>query len=136
MQTSMECSVGIFWTELTKSDVEQSAVNVLSNAGRYTNPGGTVGVRVGRADGCAYLEVSDTGIGIEPDELPHVFERFWRGEKSRSRATGGAGVGLAIADELARAHDGRIDVESSPGRGSRFTLLLPLADPATDRQRG
>ena len=114
----------------------QITVNLLSNAGRYSNPSGTVGVRVGRADGCAYLEVSDTGIGIEPDELPHVFERFWRGEKSRSRATGGAGVGLAIADELARAHDGRIDVESSPGRGSRFTLLLPLADPATDRQRG
>lgn len=113
----------------------QIAVNLLTNAIRYTNPGGTIAVRVGTAGGEAFLEVTDTGIGIGPDELPYVFKRFWRGEKSRSRVTGGAGVGLAIADELARAHDGRIDVESAPGRGSRFTLALPLAEPVTTRQR-
>lgn len=113
----------------------QIAVNLLTNAIRYTNPGGTIAVRVGTAGGEAFLEVADTGIGIGPDELPYVFKRFWRGEKSRSRVTGGAGVGLAIADELARAHDGRIDVESIPGSGSRFTLALPLAEPVTIRQR-
>ena len=113
----------------------QIAVNILTNAIRYTNPGGTITVRVGAVEGRAFIEVADTGIGIEPAELPYVFTRFWRGEKSRSRATGGAGVGLAIADELARAHNGRIDVESTPGQGSRFTFILPLAETAPTRHR-
>ena len=99
--------------------------NLLSNALRYTNAGGSVRVSVERAGGSAVLEVADTGIGIEPDELRYVFNRFWRGEKSRSRATGGTGIGLAIADELVRAHGGRIDVDSAPGRGSRFRMILP-----------
>lgn len=105
----------------------QVVVNLLTNAARYTGPGGAVAIRTGVAGTMAFVEVEDTGIGIAPDELPLVFTRFWRGEKSRSQATGGAGVGLAIADELARAHDGRIAVESRPGEGSRFTLLLPSA---------
>ena len=99
--------------------------NLLSNALRYTNAGGSVRVSVALAGGSAVLEVADTGIGIEPDELRYVFKRFWRGDKSRSRATGGAGIGLAIADELVRAHDGRIDVESAPGRGSLFRVVVP-----------
>ena len=99
--------------------------NLLSNALRYTNPGGSARLSVAHSAAGAVLEVADTGIGIEPDELRHVFERFWRSEKSRSRATGGAGIGLAIAEELARAHGGRIDVESVPGEGSRFRLVLP-----------
>ena len=73
----------------------------------------------------AVLEVADTGIGIAAEDLRHVFTRFWRGEKSRSRATGGTGIGLAIVRELVRAHDGRIDVESTVGKGSRFRVLLP-----------
>lgn len=113
----------------------QIAVNLLSNALRYTNPGGQVRVRAGTTDGHAFLEVTDTGIGIEADELPFLFTRFWRGEKSRSRATGGAGIGLAVADELARAHDGRIDVESTPGTGSRFTLVIPAASRRDDQRR-
>jgi signal transduction histidine kinase len=71
------------------------------------------------------LEVADTGVGIAPEDLPHVFERFWRGEKSRSRATGGAGIGLAIVRELARAHEGSVEVDSSPGRGACFRVRLP-----------
>jgi two-component system sensor histidine kinase BaeS len=70
------------------------------------------------------LEVADTGVGIRGEDLPYVFERFWRGEPSRARGTGGAGIGLAIVRELVRAHDGRIDVESKPGEGSRFRATL------------
>lgn len=109
----------------------QVAANLLSNALRYTEPGGEVRLRVARSGGDAILEVADTGIGIGPEDLRHIFKRFWRGEKSRSRATGGAGIGLAIVHELVRAHDGRIDVESEPGRGSRFRVLLPARPPAT-----
>lgn len=108
----------------------QVVSNLLSNALRYTERGGRVDLRVRRADGWAVLEVADTGVGIAPEDLKHVFKRFWRGEKSRSRATGGAGIGLAIVHELVRAHDGRIDVESTPGAGSTFRVLLPaLAAP-------
>ena len=75
----------------------------------------------------AVLEVADTGIGISADDLPHVFTRFWRGEKSRSRATGGAGIGLSIVKELVRAHGGTIAVESAPGGGSVFRVSLPVS---------
>ena len=73
----------------------------------------------------AVLEVSDTGIGIAEEDLPRVFTRFWRGEKSRSRATGGAGIGLSIVKELVQAHGGDVGVESAPGRGSLFRVTLP-----------
>ncbi len=102
--------------------------NLLSNALRYTEPGGAVQLRVKRDEGVAVLEVSDTGIGIAPGDLQNIYMRFWRGEKSRSRATGGTGIGLTIVHELVRAHDGRIDVESRPGAGSTFRVSLPVVD--------
>ena len=106
--------------------LSQIVANLLSNALRYTEPGGSVLLRVAAGvSGDAVLEVADTGIGIEPEDLPHIFKRFWRADKSRSRATGGTGIGLAIVRELVIAHEGRIDVESKPGRGSRFTVTLP-----------
>ncbi|HUP31535.1 MAG TPA: ATP-binding protein [Gaiellaceae bacterium] len=107
--------------------LEQIAANLLSNALRYTEPDGRVRVVVRRDGDRVLLEVEDTGIGIAPADLPHVFKRFWRGEGSRSRVTGGAGVGLAIVHELVRAHDGHIDVESRPGEGSRFRVSFPAA---------
>ncbi len=110
--------------------LSQVASNLLSNALRYTEGGGEVRLRVARAGDSAVLEVVDTGIGILPEDLKHVFKRFWRGEKSRSRTTGGAGIGLAIVHELVRAHDGRIEVESRPGVGSRFRVVLS-ANPAS-----
>jgi two-component system sensor histidine kinase BaeS len=111
--------------------LEQIVVNLLSNALRYTDAGGSVRVVV-RGDGeAALLEVADTGIGIAPEDLPRVFTRFWRGEKSRSRDTGGAGIGLSIVKELVQAHGGTISVESTPGRGSVFRVTLPLSDGAT-----
>jgi signal transduction histidine kinase len=105
----------------------QVATNLLSNALRYSQPGGTVTVRVGRRGSDAMLEVADTGTGIAPDDLRHVFTRFWRGDRSRSPAAGGAGIGLAIVAELVRAHDGRIDVDSALGHGSCFRVIIPVA---------
>lgn len=112
--------------------LEQIVVNLLSNALRYTDPGGAVTVAVRSEGGRAVLEVRDTGIGIPAEDLPRVFTRFWRGEKSRSRATGGAGIGLSIVKELAHAHGGEVAVTSAPGEGSAFTVSLPLADGSAD----
>jgi signal transduction histidine kinase len=113
--------------------LEQVLANLLSNALRYTDPGGSVMVRLARADGRAVLDVRDTGIGIAEADVAHVFTRFWRGEKSRSRATGGAGIGLSIVRELVRAHGGEVTVQSAPGEGSVFRVTLPLAVPAAPR---
>lgn len=99
--------------------------NLLANALRYSEAGNPTDVHVITRGEEAVLEVEDHGIGIASEELPHVFERFWRGEKSRSRATGGAGIGLAIVAELVRAHDGRIEVDSRHGEGSTFRVIIP-----------
>ena len=108
--------------------LQQIVVNLLSNALRYTDAGGRVTVRVHRAAETAILEVEDTGIGIATGDQGRVFERFWRGEKSRSRSTGGAGIGLAVVKGLAEAHGGDVRVTSVPGEGSTFRVTLPLAD--------
>jgi two-component system sensor histidine kinase BaeS len=107
--------------------LEQVAANLLSNALRYTDAGGSVQIAVAQLGDEALLEVADTGIGIAPEDLRHVFTRFWRSDRSRSRETGGTGIGLAIVSELVRAHDGRIDLDSTPGHGSRFRVWLPIA---------
>lgn len=104
---------------------------LLDNAIKYTPPGGEVRVRIktdnsGRAP-MAVLEVRDTGIGIPADDLPHIFERFYRAAKDRSRSTGGTGLGLSIAQWIAHRHGGEILVESAPGVGSVFRVKLPLA---------
>lgn len=119
------------WVSGDPDRLGQIAGNLISNALRYTDATGRVLVQVGVEGNVAVLEVRDTGIGIAADDLRHIFTRFWRGEKSRSRATGGAGIGLAIVRELVRAHEGRVDVESTPGEGSRFRVLLPALDSRT-----
>ena len=105
--------------------IEQVVANLLSNSLAYTEPGGKVSLTVGREGPEAFVEVADTGVGIDPEDLGHIYTRFWRGDRSGSRSTGGSGIGLAIVRELVRAHEGRIDVESTPGRGSRFKVVLP-----------
>lgn len=99
--------------------------NLIGNALRYTPEGGVVSVLAMEVPEGVAVEVRDTGEGIQPEDLPHVFERFYRGEKSRSRSTGGAGLGLAIARGIIEAHGGRISVESQPGQGTCFRLILP-----------
>jgi len=99
--------------------------NLVSNALRHTPAGGSVQIRALATDEGVQVEVSDTGEGITAEDLPHVFDQFYRGEKSRSRATGGAGLGLAIAKGIVEAHNGRIGVESRPGKGTRFFFTLP-----------
>lgn len=107
--------------------LSQVIANLLSNALRYTDAGGHVSVDVHPNGREVLLEVTDTGIGIAPDDVAQVFTRFWRGERSRSRATGGAGIGLAIVKELVEAHGGHVDVSSSVGKGSTFTVHFPSA---------
>jgi two-component system, OmpR family, sensor kinase len=113
---------------LDQNRIRQVAAILLDNAVKYTPDGGRVTVRILEKNGWAELEVSDTGPGISEDELPLIFERFYQAEASR--AAGGAGLGLSIARQIAEAHGGRIEVESSPGGGSTFTLLLPKKLPA------
>jgi signal transduction histidine kinase len=99
--------------------------NLVGNALRHTPPGGKVQIAATRTLDGVRVDVSDSGEGIAPEDLPYVFDRFYRGEKSRSRATGGAGLGLAIARGIVEAHGGAIAVDSSPGKGSRFFFTLP-----------
>lgn len=107
--------------------LRQALGNLVSNAVRYSSTGDTVTVRV-RQDGAdVVVEVTDTGAGIAPDDLPHVFDRFWRADTSRARETGGSGLGLAICRELVEAHGGAVHGASTLGEGSIFTIRLPAA---------
>lgn len=101
--------------------------NLLSNALRYTDKNGNVKVRLYARDDEAVIEVSDTGIGIAPEDLPNIFERFWRADESRARVTGGSGVGLAIVKATVEAHGGKISAVSKKGEGSCFTVRLKRA---------
>ena len=105
--------------------LEQVVDNLLSNALRYTDPGGSVTLEVRRDARRCLVEVRDTGIGIDAKDLPHVFDRFWRSDRSRSRATGGSGIGLAVVRELVRAHHGDVELRSEVGRGTTARVVLP-----------
>jgi len=107
--------------------LRQVLVNLLANAVEYTPSGGAVLVTAGREGGRILLSVSDTGIGMAKEELPRIFERFYRVDRSRSRSSGGAGIGLAIVHKIVKAHGWTISAESEPGRGSRFTVEFPQA---------
>ena len=113
------------FVEADRDKVTRIVVNILSNALKYTDEGGKIEVAVEGDTDIARVRVRDTGIGISPEDLPFIFERFYRADKSRSRATGGSGIGLAIAKSLAEAHGGTIEVTSEPGAGSEFTVSLP-----------
>src|SRR5262249_53044232 len=101
--------------------------SLLANAVKYTDAGGTIGIRSALGADAVRVSIRDSGIGIPPESLPHVFERFYRADPARSRDTGGSGLGLSLAQWIAEAHGGSIAVESAVGRGSTFTVTLPLA---------
>ncbi|WP_239116869.1 sensor histidine kinase [Planotetraspora phitsanulokensis] len=105
--------------------LRQAVGNLVSNAVRHTPRGGSVAVRTRLEGDHLVIDVEDTGSGIAAEDLAHVFERFWRADKSRNRATGGSGLGLSIVRKLAEAHGGTVSATSEPGRGSVFTLRLP-----------
>lgn len=106
--------------------LRQLILNLIDNAIKYTPQGGTVTLRLGKENGSARIQVSDTGIGIPADEQTKIFDRFYRVDKARSRELGGSGLGLSIAKWIAELHRGTITVQSSPHEGSTFTVLLPL----------
>lgn len=106
--------------------LERLVLNLVENALKYNRPDGKVTVRLRRCGDEAVLEVTDTGIGIPPEALPRIFERFYRVDKGRAREEGGTGLGLAIVKHIAQVHGGSVDVESRAGKGSTFRVRLPL----------
>jgi signal transduction histidine kinase len=124
---ALEGSVGpgVDPVNMDAQQIERVLSNLVSNALRHTPPGGTVRIQAAAVAGGIRVEIQDSGEGIDAQDLPHIFERFYRGEKSRSRATGGAGLGLAISKGIVEAHGGHIGAESTPGQGTRFFFTLP-----------
>lgn len=113
--------------------IRQAVGNLVSNAIRYTPQGGSIDVGVRADAGTVTISVDDTGRGISREDLPHLFDRFFRADSSRSRSTGGSGLGLAITRHLVEAHGGVIEVRSALGRGTQFSIRLPVhaAEPVT-----
>jgi len=111
-----------------KARLRELFLNLLDNAIRYTPSEGTISILLRREGQAAAVSVSDTGIGIPSEDIPHIFERFYRVDKARSRTEGGSGLGLAICWHIAEAHGGTIEVESQVGVGSTFSVLLPLLE--------
>ena len=111
-----------------------AVLNLVSNAVQYSPERSRVGIGVTKRDGMAEIAVTDQGVGIAEDEQERVFERFFRSDPARSRNTGGTGLGLAIVKHVVHNHGGEVRLWSQPGRGSTFTIMLPLADQATGAQ--
>ncbi len=123
----VEVEEGDFTALGDATELRRLVLILLDNAIKYTEAG-RVDVAVQRVDDGFALTVADTGIGIEASALPHVFDRFWRADKVRSRAEGGVGLGLALAAQIVKRHGGKISVESGPGAGARFVVLLWAAE--------
>ena len=123
---SLEADPSLPSLELDVTRIAQVVDNLLENAITHTPEGGRVTVTARAAGSFVEMEVADTGPGIAPEDLPRLFDRFYRADPSRSRSTGGSGLGLTIARRLVEAHGGAIEADSVPGEGSRFTIRLPV----------
>jgi len=131
----IHCEPGIS-VRADRDRLQQVLWNLLSNAIKFTPAGGTVSLRTRRDHGSIVISVEDTGIGIAPEHLPHVFQRFWQAHTGASREFGGLGIGLTLSRHLVEMHGGTIAVDSpGPGRGATFTVLLPNPASALARQR-
>lgn len=111
-----------------KDKITQALVNILSNAIRYSNEGSTIFIEEKLKDNKVIISIEDQGIGISEEDLKYVFERFYRADKSRTRATGGPGIGLTIVKSIVSSHGGEVKLESKLGEGSKFTIILPKED--------
>ncbi|HUO20005.1 MAG TPA: ATP-binding protein [Steroidobacteraceae bacterium] len=130
-EISLSCdSAAAVTVEGDRARLKQVIVNLLDNAIKYTPRGGHIALSVRREGAWAVLEVTDDGIGIPPDALPHVFKRFFRADSSRSREPGGAGLGLSIVKSICQAHGAEVEVRSAAGKGSTFRVRHPLATEA------
>jgi signal transduction histidine kinase len=124
----VEATPGLPLVAVDPGRIAQVLENLMSNALRYTPEGGQVILSAGAGANSAYLRVQDNGAGIPPEDLPYVFDRFYRAEKSRQRQGGESGLGLAIAKSLVEAQGGSLSVESVPGEGTSFTIALPAVE--------
>ena len=113
-------------------DLYQIVFNLIENGIKYNQSGGSVTVSLGIREDSAFLRISDTGMGIPPEALSHIFERFYRVDKARSRQTGGSGLGLAIVRAIVNRNRGEIQVDSCPGKGTAFTVTFPMFDTEVD----
>ena len=118
---------------ILEDDLYQIVFNLMENGIKYNLPGGTLTVHLGRQEDNAVLTVSDTGMGIPEDALAHIFERFYRVDKARSRKSGGSGLGLAIVRTIVQRNRGEISVSSTVGKGSVFTVTFPAFDTEVDK---
>lgn len=127
LDLEVEIPAGLPRVRADEDKLVQILVNLLGNSYKYTQPGGRVVVRAGLAGAMLQFQVQDDGIGVPPEDLPHIFERFYRVDKSRSAAGGGAGIGLAVTKSLVQRMGGSIRAQSEPERGTTVTFLLPRA---------
>ena len=125
LHLDLSLPAGAAWVYGDKARIEQVIINITTNAVRYTASGGSVEMSVERTENEVLIAVRDTGIGIPKEDIPRIFDRFYRVDKARSRAMGGTGLGLSIAFEIVRRHDGRMEIESEVGVGTTMTVHLP-----------
>ena len=118
------------WLHADAARLEQVLVNLLTNAAKYTDEGGQIGLTAGQEGDAVVLRVRDTGVGIAPELLPHIFEMFTQAERSLDRSQGGMGIGLCLVQRLVQLHGGTVDVQSVPGEGSEFVVRLPVMQTA------
>jgi signal transduction histidine kinase len=116
--------------QVSEPDLHRAVLNLIDNAINYTPPGSQITLRADVADGQVHIEVSDTGYGIDAVDLPHIFDRFYRGEKERPLDSGISGLGLSITQKIVELHGGTISVSSQPGQGTRFVITLPVPAPS------